>query len=259
MQLYSIGTNEYDCDIEKLIRRRLEKQGAAAIPIAHSGDLEPGRFVTLGVESEAELRALSAALAELMLLDMRYFEIAALVEKLAVPLKDKQRILSCALRFTIPAADIEKASEGILFYLGESHLLILEGYIRFRLQDAAENWSVLVDAAVEEAMLEEEWSELTNLLGLFSLFHPCEAETIAVILNPDGSCTLSKVLNDGGEAPGFRIDCAPDHAESVLSMLLGMRPERIELYDFSFGRAEKLRSCIERVFGSIISHNNKKP
>ncbi|MBR6006731.1 MAG: hypothetical protein IK064_03805, partial [Clostridia bacterium] len=171
MQLYSIVTNEYDADLEKLLKRRLARQNMGALPIVSDGRHSA---LTLGIDTDEELCGLSAALSELMLIDLRHFEIADMVEKLPFPLREKQRILKRALRSALPAAEqtLTRAAEDIRRFLQESELLILEGYLRFRLQDELESWSVCVDAAAEELLLEEEYEQLTTLLGLFSALEP---------------------------------------------------------------------------------------
>ena len=248
MQLYSIVTNEYDADLEKLLKRRLARQNMGALPIVSDGRHSA---LTLGIDTGEELRGLSAALSELMLIDLRHFEIADMVGKLPFPLREKQRILKRALRSALPAAEqtLTRAAEDIRQFLQESELLILEGYLRFRLQEELESWSICVDAAAEELLLEEEYEQLTTLLGLFSALEPGQSGEVLVALNPDGSCTLTGKKENGGE---FRIDCAPGSNEGVLDLLSGMAPKRILLYDFSFGKCDKLRNGIELMFGGRV-------
>lgn len=251
MRLFSVATNEYDADIEKLLSRRLIRHGLGSLPV-ESGD--GGKTLTFGVENEDELRALSAALAELMLIDLRYFEIAGLVDRLPFALEDKKRILPKALEFSGVQSDCGNAADAIFDYFHEYSLLNLAGYLRFRLRDVLENWSVCVDAAAEEQLLSEEFEALTSLLGLFGATQTEASGDVSVILNPDGSCTIRG--SQGKNKEGFRIDCAPDSNEGVLNILSGLTPERILLYDFSFGRCDKLRAGIELLFGARITEKH---
>lgn len=67
-----------------------------------------------------------------------------------------------------------------------------------------------------------EYNELLEILGLFSDVRPTDGTDVLVILQPDGSCTVT----DGDK---LRIDCAPNSNEGVLSMLTGMAPSHITL------------------------------
>lgn len=248
MRLLSIATNEYDADIEALIKRRLSRHGLGSLPVEKSKN---GCKLTLGIENDEELRALSAAVSELLLIDLRHFEIANIVEKLPFTLDDKKLILPKALRSSAERIDLSNTADGIFLYLSENSLFNLEGYLRFRLRDELESWSVCVDAAAEEQLLADEFEALKSLLGLFGAARPEACGDVSVMLNPDGSCTIRGKRS--ADAEDFRIDCAPGSNEGVLSMLSGLAPERILLYDFSFGRCESLRAGIELLFGSKVT------
>ena len=91
----------------------------------------------------------------------------------------------------------------------------------------------------------EEYNELLEILGLFSDVRPTDGTDVLVILQPDGSCTVT----DGDK---LRIDCAPNSNEGVLSMLTGMAPSHITLFDFSNGACDKLCRAICLLFGTHV-------
>lgn len=249
MQLYSIGTNEYEADVEKLIRRRLSRQKPVTLPIAAEKRTD-GSFVSVGVDNDEERLALASALAEILTEDVRYFEIADMAAKLPFSPGEKRRILTAALENARQCADISSAAARVFDYLTSSRTLILEGFLRFRMQDVMETWSVCVDAAAEQQLLADEFRELNALIGLFAAFKPTSEPALTVVLHPDGSCTVAE---DGPPGEGFRIDCAPECGEGVIDLIRGLEPRALRIVDMSLGRCEKLRTAISERFGALIT------
>lgn len=242
MQTYSISTYDYDVNMEKLLARRLRKQ-----------EFEPEmdssiskKRVTIRLNDDEGLVKLSNALSELILIDLRHLEIARITNALPFTLEEKRRLLPLALKSSIQYSDYKKTAEEIYDYLKENDLLIAEGYMRFRMQDVMETWSVCVDAAAEEQLLHEEYMELMRLLGMFVDLRAPATSAVTIILHPDGSSTITDE-ND------VRIDCAEGNDGGVLSMLIGMAPEKIYLYDLSRGRNSSLKESIKTLFGARVS------
>lgn len=242
MQLYSILTYEYDANMELLLNRRLNKHGVP--PCSAASDMQ--RHMQVAIADDAELRKLSNALAELLLIDIRHFELAKMVNRLPFSLREKQTLLPKALSSSVVHLDYTGAANDLFDYLTDNKLLVLEGYLRFRLQNVMEMWSVCVDSAAEEMMLNEEYLALTQLLGLFAELQTPNIGEVNVVLHPDGSCTLT----DSGDV---RIDCAPGSNDGVVSMLVGMSPERIVIYDLSYDACDELIDAIRKIFGAKVS------
>ena len=244
MRLYSVFTNEYELDVAKLLQRRLSQHGYPDIPIVcEKGD---PRRASLGIDNEKELRALSGALADMLVIDIRHFALADMIEKLPLPLEDKKRVLTCASACSPMNCDTTAEAKDIYAYLSENDVLNLEGYTRFRMPEETENRSVLIDIAAEEVLLRNGLAELQSLVGLLSDTEGQGADgDVTVVLNPDGSATL---IGGEGDGNGFRIDCAPDSTEGVLAMLSGMNPKRLFVYDFGFGRCGDMLEAIARLF-----------
>ncbi len=254
MRLITVLTNEFEVSIKPLIERRLAALGSSAIPVRQNG--ADGRSVTVGIGDPSELSALASALSEVMLLDLRHFIIADMVEQLPFSLREKERILIRALENTEEYEGIEKASEELAAFLRENDRLIFEGYLRFRLRSETESWSVVVDAVAEQQLICDEFAELTECLGLFpAALSGCGTREVTVILNPDGSCTLCGPKENSGE---FRIDCAPGNDEGVLSLLRGLSPGKLTIYDLSFGRCGELRRGIEQLFGGRLDPSKEE-
>lgn len=249
MQQYSVFTNEYDTDIELLLSRRLAPE-ENRIEIKKDDGIHHRVEVIIG--GNDELRALSKALADMMRNDLKYFELTRLASNLPKEFGSRERIVREAAEKSSEYDYDEAIEEGIFEYLKENRELNLEGYLRFRLKDVIEIWSIFIDAAADEMMLMDEFSALTKLLGLFSVVEPPRSGKLIVFLNPDGSCTITNDREADSENSFFRIDCAAENNEGVISMLMGMSPRSIAIHDLSFGRCEKLRTAIETVFGARI-------
>ena len=169
--------------IRALLARRMRLCGLGHVEISCRSESR----LMLNIADDDELRLFARALSELMLVDLRYFEFARMVDMLPFS----------------------------------------------------------VDIAAEEFLLIEEYNELLEILGLFSDVRPADGTDVLVILQPDGSCTVT----DGDK---LRIDCAPNSNEGVLSMLTGMAPSHITLFDFSNGKCDKLCRAICLLFGTHV-------
>ncbi|MBR4435162.1 MAG: hypothetical protein IKS90_03605 [Clostridia bacterium] len=250
MQQYSLFTNEYDADIEILLKKRLAAENSKSVVERVSDD---GKAVTVITDAETDIWKLSCAVCEMMLNDLKYFEMTRLANNLPPAVNNIASIIEEASKTggVYPFADDVK--QGIFEYLSETDTMNLEGYLRFRLKDVIERWSVFIDAAADEMMLINEFNELTKLLGLFTVIEPPRSGKLTVILNPDGSCTITNYIDGNYENEGFRIDCAEGSNEGVINMLIGMSPSSITLHDLSFGRCDKLKAAIETVFGARLN------
>lgn len=226
--------------IRSLLARRMRLCGLGHVEISCRSESR----LMLNIADDNELRLFARALSELMLVDLRYFEFARMVDMLPFSVDEKKKILPCALG-SAPESDPNMISERVFDYLCDNSLLNLNGFLRFRLQDVIESWQVSVDIAAEEFLLIEEYNELLQILGLFSDVRPTDGTDVLVILQPDGSCTVT----DGDK---LRIDCAPNSNEGVLSMLTGMAPSHITLFDFSNGMCDKLCRAICLLFGTHV-------
>lgn len=80
MNILSIGTQEYDVDIEKLLKRRLRQAGWEPDLAVSFGDEQ---VVSAEVDSSEELSAWIMAIGRLLLKDMAHFEMARAYKRAA--------------------------------------------------------------------------------------------------------------------------------------------------------------------------------
>ena len=86
-----------------------------------------------------------------------------------------------------------------------------------------------------------EYLELMATLASFARMQQPRTKEVCLVLNADGSCTLTG-------AGGARINCDNTGREGLISILLGLAPEEIIVYDLSCGRGTLLCEVVSRVF-----------
>lgn len=242
-RLCSVGTLEYDADIGKLALRRLagEYPRDTGIEKRLLAQKDQARFELM---AEGDLERWCRAVRNLLLRDVSHFELARMVNELPLALEEKRRVLPEAVKLS-RACPAQAGAEGILrallnFYAEEDHLN-LEGFLRFRMQDVLRDWEICVMRAAEELLLEVEYWELMQVLSAFVQLRPPQVRDVYIILNPDGSCTLT-------DDQDSRIDYDRCTGDGVMSVLVGLSPERITVYDLSGGASTSLAETLVRVF-----------
>ena len=111
----------------------------------------------------------------------------------------------------------------------------------FRMRAALADWQLCVERAAADQMLCREYTELMELLRSVA---PPRLGEVSVCLHPDGSCTLT----DDSDACIEYVDCSED---GILSLLVGMSPSRLTVYDLS-GGSSRLPETIARVFAGRV-------
>ena len=238
MRICSVETREFDADILALMGRRLKRCGDVDV------EVEGGRAHARAELDSEGFPVWCAAVEELLLYDLMHFELARMVEAMPIPLNDKREILSESVR------EVRKSgSKGIVTLIMEHYAsadkLNLEGFMRFRMRDVVASWELTVMRAAEEQLIKNEYLELMSVLNAFVRLQPAKVREISVVLNPDGSCTVT----DDSSA---RIDCDNCAGDSVISMLVSLAPERVTVYDLSFGKCSLLSEVLTRVFEGRI-------
>ena len=242
-QSCSAGTREYQVDIGKLALRRLMAIDPGDAEILQQ--LETGKdHIQFSIEQAGDLERWCRVLQGMLLWDLAHFELARMVNDLPLGLEEKRRILPEAVKLS-RACPQNAGADAILrelmgFYAEEKHLN-LEGFMRFRMQDVLREWEICVMRAAEELLLHEEYWELMHVLSAFVQLRSPQVRDVYIVLNPDGSCTMT-------DDQDSRIDYARCTGDGVMSVLVGLAPERITVYDLSGGLAQDLADTLKRVF-----------
>ena len=235
----TVSTRKYDVDLARLLAARLDQCGCAYALKAESGS------VRVLLKSRAGLEALADALSLILCRDLQYFEIARMADALPLPLIEKQRVLKEALGVSRAAEDLSTVRERLHGYLLSASQINLEGYLTFRLRDMLALWEAALERAAAEQMLDREYLELMGLLSQIARDPSSSVGNVAICIKPDGSLTLT----DESDACIEYVDCSED---GILSLLIGMSPKSLTVYDISGGSGRRLTEAIARVFAGRV-------
>ncbi len=238
MRLCALCTREYEADLRELIKARLDRLGCGDMLYGEGGD----NCALARISGEAELDIWCRAASGVLKNDLAQLEMARMVNALDFTVRDKQQVLANAIsNVRVSASGLERVAEELKLHYGKNELLMAEGFVRFRMPDVVAGWESAVMAAAQEHMLKKEYAEMMGVLAAFYRLAPSRVRELSLILNPDGSCTLT----DDSDA---RIDYENCTSEGVISMLVGLAPERITVYDLSGGTGDALLELVSRVF-----------
>ncbi|HHT86237.1 MAG TPA: hypothetical protein GXZ61_01025 [Clostridiales bacterium] len=236
MQTCAVCTHEYDIDINALMRRYLDKSGIDYIAI----DTGEGQFA-IDTSNPEHKEVFCEAVCSLIANDIAKFELAELVKSLPATLDEKKQILSDAIRYSKHSTIRSRLYRDIKKHFEDSDLLILEGFVRFRMAETMRTWERCVDHAVEEMLLIAEQKELLELIGSFARLSPASVEQISIILQEDGSCSLTNDMDT-------HVDYPKESVDSVIDLLISLSPKQIIVYDLSNGKSVELLHTIYRIF-----------
>ncbi len=239
MVVYEILTFEYDLPLLKLLNRRLSELDCVytleAIP--------DGVLLKLREKDPAE----TAAEAALRVLgrDLRYFALAEFADALPLSLSEKQQVLTDALRAAACREEREILKRKLVDYLSEHRTLVLEGFLRFRMQEFLMLWELAVEQAAAKVLMNKEYGELIDTLRRFVDGRVSRVSALSVCIHPDGTITLS----DDNDVHIEYVDCAPD---GILNLLVNMAPMKLTVYDLSGKEKTRLTEAILQVFGDRV-------
>lgn len=236
MQTCAICTHEYDIDISATLRRHLDRSGVD-YTITESSE----HSLCIDTSSPERMDAFCNAVCNLLASDIAKFELAEIVRALPASHEEKKQILSDAIRYSNHATIRSKILREIKEHFKDSHILILEGFVRFRMSDTLRTWERCVDHAVEEMLLIAEQKELLDLIGSFARLAPTSIEQISIILQEDGSCSLTNDMDT-------HVDYPKESANSIIDLLISLSPKQIVVYDLSNGNSLELLHAIYRIF-----------
>jgi hypothetical protein len=230
---------EYDVDLEGLLSARLRETGAPfALSAAWGG-------VGVRMEGRQGLDALSRALSAVLLHDLVPFEVGAMADETPLDREDRQQVLSRAVDAARRREDLSETATRLAAYLQEEGKLCLEGFLRFRMPETLLFWRLCVEEAFSELLLEKEYAEAANVLRLLLSQRPPRCPSLRLCLHGDGLCSLS----DGAE---LRMEYVDETGEGILSLLVGMAPAWLIVYDLSGGARKELVHALTEIFSGRV-------
>ena len=234
-----IQTMEYDVDLEGLLEARLREGGALyALSSALGG-------VGVRMEGRQGLLALAEALGRVLIHDLVTFEMAAMADETPLDREDRQRVLENAVAAAHRREDLSETVARLCGYLQEEGKLCLEGFLRFRMPETLLFWRLCVEEAFSELLLQKEYGEAASLLRLLLNERPPRCPSLRLCLHGDGLCSLS----DEGS---LRMEYVDESGEGILSLLIGMAPARLIVYDLSNGARQELVKALTEIFSGRV-------
>ena len=239
MVVYEILTYEYDLPLLKLLNRRMSELDCAyALEAIADG-------VVLKIRGESAENAAAEALSFVFGRDLRYFALAEYADALPLTLADKQTVLRDALEAAQCREERKILKQKIADYLKTHRTLVLEGFLRFRMQEFLMLWELAVEQAAARVLMQKEYGELIETLRRFVDGRTSRVGSLSVCIHADGTITLS----DDNDVHIEYVDCAPD---GILNLLVNMAPKRLTVYDLSGNEKNRLTEAILAVFGSRV-------
>ena len=239
MSSWIIQTMEYDVDLEARLHARLREGGAPyALSAAWGG-------VGVNMEGRQGLRALSQALGKVLIHDLAPFEMAAMADETPLPRDDRQQVLDRAVTAARKREDLSETAARLASYLQEESKLCLEGFLRFRMPETLLFWRLCVEEAFSQLLLEKEYGEAADVLRLLLNARPPRCPSLRLCLHGDGLCSLT----DGEE---LRMEYVDESGEGIISLLIGMAPARLFVYDLSGGSRKELVHALTEIFSGRV-------
>ena len=239
MVVYEILTFEYDIPLLKLLNRRMSELDCAyALEEVSDG-------VVLKIKGSEPAQAAAEALLSVLGRDLRYFALAEYADSLPLSLSEKQTVLKDALETSSRSEESAVLREKLTDYLSRHRTLVLEGFLRFRMQEFLMLWELAVEQAAARVLMHKEYGDLIETLRRFVEGRISRVDALSVCIHADGTITLS----DDNDVRIEYVDCAPD---GILNLLVNMAPVRLTVYDLSGQEKNRLTEAIIRVFGDRV-------
>ena len=230
---------EYDVDLESLLRDRLQEGGAPyTLSAAWCG-------VGVRMEGRQGLESLSKSLSRVLICDLVTFEAAAMTDETPLPLEDRRKVLCRAVDAARKREDLSETAELLSRYLAEESVLCLEGFLHFRMRSTLLFWRLCVEEAFSALLLEKEYTQTTDVLRRLLNQRAPRCPSLRLCLHGDGLCSLS----DGAD---LRMEYVDESGEGILSLLIGMAPARLIVYDLSGGSRRKLVRALTEIFSGRV-------
>ena len=238
---------EYDVDLGSLLDERLRESGVPYTLSAAWG----GAGVRM--EGRQGLQALAHVLGKVLIHDLVPFEVAVLADETPLSREDRHQLLQRAVAAAREKANDKEIESKLAIYLQQESKLCLEGFLRFRMRSTLLFWRLCVEEAFSGLLLEKEYGEAAAVLRLLLDQRPSRCPSLRLCLHGDGLCSLS----DGGE---LRMEYVDESGEGILSLLIGIAPARLIVYDLSGGaRRELVRALTEIFSGRVCLYTGEFP
>jgi hypothetical protein len=180
-----------------------------------------------------------------LLHDLVPFEAAAMADETPLVREDRQKVLVRAVDAARQQEDMSETVQRLSDYLQAEGKLCLEGFLRFRMPETLLFWRLCVEDAFSGVLLEKEYGEAADVLRLLLNARPPRCPSLRLCLHGDGLCSLT----DGEE---LRMEYVDESGEGIISLLIGMAPARLFVYDLSGGARTELVHALTEIFSGRV-------
>ncbi len=151
-----------------------------------------------------------------------------------------------------------KIKNSISNYLKTENLIILDGFINFRLSEYMKELYLMVDKAVDDFITQKEYNEFIKLLRYFVEIQDCKVEIVHIVINNNNEYILldgnkSLIKFEGFEDTSLEIEGKIINDDDFLiSSLITIAPKRIVIHCINGFRNKELFKTIQGVFQNRI-------
>ena len=282
MQLFSIGVGERDLDIKEALFRKVKTRKPDGLDIEEkkAGNLLFLNYIsdgeydshTIGQVREKLHGFIADTVSEIILEDMQSQMVEKIIqdEYFYFGREEQNKILQDAMAIMWggnPAACSEairsrwrnRVWKRVMEHLKNNDEMVLEGFIRFRLKDFKHELEEAVDRAVDDLLIEKEYSEFIKLLRYFVEIQEPKVEEIHVVMGDDNKYVLLDsrlriINNDLLEDLAKEISHKEiSHDDLLISSLITIAPKKITIHESDKIQNKELLNTINNVFSGKVT------
>ncbi len=282
MQFFSIGVEERDMSIKEVLFRKaqIQKPDGLYIEEKKAGDLFFLNYIssqefdrnTIDQIRDKLHQYIADTVSEIILEDMQSQMVEKIIQEeyFYFGKEERNKILRDAMAImwggnpTVRSEVIRsrwrsRVWKRVMEHLENNDELVLEGFIRFRMKDFTRELEEAVDRAVDDLLIEKEYTEFIKLLQYFVEIQEPKVEEVHVLLGDDKKYTLLDsshriINNDILEDLAKEItDKEISYDDLLISSLITIAPKRITIHQYDKIKNIELLNTINNVFsGKVI-------
>lgn len=143
----------------------------------------------------------------------------------------------------------------VLQYISNSKSMVLDGFVNFRLEQYIKTLEEIVDLAVNQYVIEKEYTEFINLLRLYIDSKDCVSSMVHLIYTNGESILLNEQkqvinLEDNIFNAKYLSDISFSSNDYALNALLTLLPKKIEIH--IIGVEDEFINTLKLIFGNRI-------
>lgn len=282
MQLFSIGIGERDINIKEALFRKVKTKKPDGLDIEEkkAGNLLFLNYIsdceydsrTIGPVREKLHGYIADTVSEIILEDLQSQMVEKIIqdEYFYFGREERNKILQDAMAImwggnpTVCSEAIRsrwrsRVWERVMEHLENNDEMVLDGFIRFRLKDFRHELEEAVDRAVDDLLIEKEYSEFIKLLRYFVEIQEPKVEEVHVVMGENNKYILLDsrlriINNDLLEDLAKEISHKEiSHDDLLISSLITIAPKKIIIHESDRIRNKELLNTINNVFSGKVT------